>query len=177
MSIRIGIITDPASTFRIGEKKKSVSFDIYNVPDEMKMRKMSFNEYFSGNYLEIKTLKEELSDLGDVEIVIFTDGGFVHESSKMTISELFRGDHSDFNLIKWMDGMDVLIVTIGKSNLKRFLNTIRMPYTKKIVVSSGRDDRDLFEKIDLYLKRVGVARFGKKNRERIRQMLERMKYE
>lgn len=169
--MKIGIITDPATTFRFDTGKRSPIFDIFNIPDKHREEKYSFLDYFSGNFSEIKSLMNELSDLGQIEAIIFQNNQFIHQDESMKIMDLFNIRETNLNLNKWIDGCDVLIISIGKSNIRSFMNMVRIPEEKTIIVSSGLDDKKLFDRIDLHLVRKGVARFGRVNRERIRQYI------
>ena len=173
--MKIGIITDPASTFRIGKGKKSKVFDYYNVPDNIVDNKMSFLDYFAGNFIEIRTLSTEIQDFGSVETVIYCNNQFIHQNEIMTIFQLFNIKETHFNFVGWFDDCDVLILSIGKSNIHSFVNIVRLPVGKRIIVSSGISDQPLFVNANLFVRRPGVARFGEVNRRKIRQFLKNLK--
>ena len=170
--LKIGIITDPASTFRVDIGRNSPVFDQYNIPDGIKERPMSYLDYFYGNFSEVKTLKNELEEKGICEIVVYHNNQFIHEKEEMSIDNFLKIIETKININKWLESLNYLIICIGKSNIRSFINIVHIPNDVKLIVSSGKEDLYLFERVDLHIKRVGVARFGKKNRIKIKEFIE-----
>jgi len=122
-----------------------------------------------------------LSPKGNVSIILYLGRNlFVSESSKVSPYELTHPKtiKDSFDFDKWIDGKDVLIISLNVGRLKEFVDLYQTRILQKnrtCLISTGKlminELAKEFQKKIIFIERKGVARFGADNRQKILALL------
>jgi len=178
----IGIVTDPSKTFKMTSKNRVFQVQYDQLPKEFQNKKQPFLDFLGGNFQEVNTLAHELSSKGNVSVVLYLDRNlFISENFRISPYELTHPktvkESLDFD--KWIDGKDVLIISLCTEKLKKFIHfyhtKILRIETKWCVISTGKvminELARRFPESFIFTRRKGVARFGVENRQKILGLL------
>ena len=177
----IGILTDTSKTFKMASKNRVFQFQYEQIPREFKNKKQSFLDLLGGNFQEINTFVKELSLTGNVSVVLYLGKNlFVSEKSRISPYELTHPKtiREFFDFDRWINGMDVLIISLGTEKLKEFIglyDTKILQIKTRFMISTGKvminELTKRFPEKFVFAQRKGVARFGIENRQKILTLL------
>lgn len=178
----VAILTDPTVTFMISRKRKTLWVDYEKLPEDYRYEKKPISELFGGNFREIITLKKEFSHKWKVQILLFVDEDiFIPDTfilspyEIMNIGKMKRSlSDNCISLNEWLNRIDALVISLNMKNLDKFLSCFLEKLIRVgkpcVIVTGVSKINELFGKLPeniLLLERKGVARFGKRNRQKI----------
>ena len=180
--MKIGILTDPSRTFIYPcgtiyrPKYRPSSFE--DLPEGYKNEKQCFLKFLGGNFSEVLTFVDELSELGQVEVMLYLGEDFIHQDDEISPREVYlsKTTSGERKVETWLDSLDVLIISLSNQNMKHFKNAWPRDMQLQVIGVAGKTQKDIFtatvRNLGLFLIRKGVARFGIHNRENIKQFIE-----
>jgi len=179
--MKIGIITGPSKTFIYPcgtiyrPKYRPSTFE--DLPEDYKNEKQSFLRFLGGNFSEVLTLVDELSELGQVEVML--NPGVYHILQDVNVSprEVCYSESTSKGSIlnTWLESLDILIISLSNQYIKHFKNGWPSDARLPVIGVGGKTQKEIFtstvSNLELFLLRKGVARFGKNNREKISEFI------
>ena len=180
--MKIGILTDPSKTFiypcgtKYRPKCRPSSFE--DLSEDYKNEKQCFLKFLGGNFSEILSLVDELSESGQVEVMLYLGEDFIHQDDEISPQEVYyaKDTSKESKLDTWMESLDIIIISLSNQYMKRFKNTSLRNVQLQVIGVGGKTQKEIFtstvRNLKLFLLRKGVARFGIRNREKIKQFIE-----
>lgn len=176
--LNLGILTSPSQTYFYKEHKKIKKVKFDKLPPDVKMKQGNFAEFMDGGLFEVLSLKNQLSDIIQVELALLIDNnGIVTEKMNFSPNDMENGNinYMAIPLKEWLGDRDILISIFKKDEMLKLIKCNIINNYRIIVCSARSSEQEIrkqFPNLELFCIRKGVARIGRKSLMEIKDYIE-----
>ena len=181
--MKIGILTDPPRTYIIPTgtiyRPKFTQMGYDKLPEEYKKKPQSFLRFLGGNFSEVLTFFDDITNKGHkVEVVLLLGNKCIHQDSEITPHEVTQMNplREGVDIHHWLNSLDIVIISVSNRNMQSIEEIWPKESITTVIVVGGKTQKQKLSNIicnlRLFLFRKGVARFGVKNRDMITKYLQ-----